>query len=77
MNSLPKLVFSATLAEPLAWNNAQLAKRAPVEEINAGAGAGPDGGQPLTEIAYLIEPSALRARHGLEAHRIPGRNTPR
>src|SRR5580704_7955715 len=27
MNRLPKLVFSATLAEPLAWNNAQLAKR--------------------------------------------------
>ena len=26
MNSLPKLVFSATLAEPLAWDNAQLAK---------------------------------------------------
>jgi dihydrofolate reductase len=35
MNSLPKLVFSATLAEPLAWNNAQLAKRGPVEEIRA------------------------------------------
>jgi hypothetical protein len=58
MNSLPKLVFSATLAEPLAWNNAQLAKRAPVVEINAGVGAGP-GGQPLTEIAYVIEASAL------------------
>jgi dihydrofolate reductase len=35
MNSLPKLVFSTTLAEPLAWNNAQLAKHEPVEEIRA------------------------------------------
>ncbi len=26
MNSLPKLVFSKTLQEPLAWNNAKLAK---------------------------------------------------
>jgi dihydrofolate reductase len=35
MNSLPKLVFSATLAEPLAWDNAQLAKHGAVEEIRA------------------------------------------
>jgi dihydrofolate reductase len=35
MNSLPKLVFSTTLAEPLAWDNAQLAKRGPVEEVSA------------------------------------------
>jgi dihydrofolate reductase len=35
MNNLPKLVFSATLAEPLVWNNAQLAKQEPVEEIRA------------------------------------------
>ena len=35
MNSHPKLVFSATLAEPLAWNNAQLAKNGPVEEVSA------------------------------------------
>lgn len=35
MNSLPKLVFSATLAEPLAWNNAQLAKHGPAEEVSA------------------------------------------
>ena len=35
MNSLPKLVFSTTLAEPLAWNNAQLAKSGPTEEIGA------------------------------------------
>ena len=35
MNSLPKLVFSTTLAGPLAWTNAQLARRGPVEEIRA------------------------------------------
>ena len=35
MNSLPKLVFSATLAEPLAWDNAQLAQHGPAEEIRA------------------------------------------
>jgi dihydrofolate reductase len=35
INRHPKLVFSATLAEPLAWNNAQLAKREMVEEIRA------------------------------------------
>jgi dihydrofolate reductase len=35
MNSLPKLVFSATLAGPLAWNNARLAKSGPVEEVSA------------------------------------------
>ena len=35
MNSLPKLVFSTTLAEPLAWNNAQLAKHEPVAAIRA------------------------------------------
>lgn len=33
MNSHPKVVFSATLAEPLAWNNAQLARRGLVEQI--------------------------------------------
>jgi dihydrofolate reductase len=35
MNSLPKLVFSTTLAGPLAWTNAQLAKRGPAEEVRA------------------------------------------
>jgi dihydrofolate reductase len=35
MNSLPKLVFSTTLAEPLAWSNARLAKNGPVEEVGA------------------------------------------
>ena len=35
MNSHPKLVFSTTLAEPLTWNNAQLAKQGPVAEIRA------------------------------------------
>ncbi|WP_214412474.1 dihydrofolate reductase family protein [Sphaerisporangium fuscum] len=33
MNSLPKLVFSSTLKEPLTWNNATLAKDGPAEEI--------------------------------------------
>ena len=35
MNSLPKLVFSTTLAEPLTWTNARLATRGPTEEIRA------------------------------------------
>jgi dihydrofolate reductase len=35
MNGLPKLVFSTTLTEPLAWNNAQLAKNGLAEEIGA------------------------------------------
>ena len=33
MNSLPKLVFSSTLKEPLSWNNAKLAKNPLIEEI--------------------------------------------
>lgn len=35
MNSWPKLVFSTTLAEPLAWNNAHLAKNDLAEEVSA------------------------------------------
>ena len=35
MNSWPKLVFSTTLAEPLAWHNAQLAKNDLAEEVGA------------------------------------------
>jgi dihydrofolate reductase len=35
MKALPKLVFSRTLAEPLAWNNARLATRDLAEEIVA------------------------------------------
>ncbi len=35
MNSLPKLVFSTTLAEPLSWSNARLATRGLAEEIGA------------------------------------------
>ena len=35
MNSHPKLIFSTTLTEPLTWNNAELAKLEPVEEIRA------------------------------------------
>ncbi len=35
MNALPKLVFSSTLAEPLAWKNTRLVKRAVVDEITA------------------------------------------
>lgn len=50
MNSLPKLVFSATLAEPLAWNNAQLAKHEPVEEIRALKG---QPGDPLRSIGSI------------------------
>jgi dihydrofolate reductase len=33
MNNLPKLVFSTTLTEPLAWNNARLAQHDLAEEI--------------------------------------------
>ena len=50
MNSLPKLVFSATLAEPLAWNNAQLAKKGPVEEVTALKGP---PGDPLRTIGSI------------------------
>lgn len=35
MNSLPKLVFSRTLAEPLGWANARVATRGLAEEITA------------------------------------------
>lgn len=35
MNSLPKLVFSNTLREPLAWNNARLAEGDLASEIQA------------------------------------------
>ena len=51
MNSHPKLVFSSTLAEPLAWNNAQLAKHGPVEEIRA-LKAQP--GDPLRSIGSIM-----------------------
>jgi dihydrofolate reductase len=50
MNSLPKLVFSTTLAEPLAWNNAHLAKREPVEEIRELKG---QTGDPLRSIGSI------------------------
>jgi dihydrofolate reductase len=50
MNSLPKLVFSATLAEPLAWNNAQLAKNGPAEEVSALKG---QPGDPLRTIGSI------------------------
>ncbi len=35
MNDLPKLVFSSTLKEPLAWKNARLAKASLAEEIGS------------------------------------------
>jgi dihydrofolate reductase len=35
INSLPKLVFSRTLTEPLAWSNARLATRELAEEIRS------------------------------------------
>jgi dihydrofolate reductase len=44
MNSLPKLVFSTTLAEPLAWENAQLAKRGSGPTPNANTADTSDGG---------------------------------
>jgi dihydrofolate reductase len=50
MNSLPKLVFSATLAEPLAWTNAQLGKTGPIEEIRALKG---QPGDPLRSIGSI------------------------
>ena len=50
MNSLPKLVFSATLAEPLAWNNAQLAKNGPAGEVSALKG---QPGDPLRTIGSI------------------------
>jgi dihydrofolate reductase len=50
MNSLPKLVFSTTLAGPLAWNNAQLAKNGPVEEVSALKG---QTGDPLRTIGSI------------------------
>ena len=50
MNSLPKLVFSTTLAEPLAWNNAQLAKQEPAAEIRALKG---QTGDPLRSIGSI------------------------
>ena len=50
MNSLPKLVFSATLAEPLAWNNAQLAKNGPAEEVRALKG---QPGDPLRTVGSI------------------------
>ena len=50
MNSLPKLVFSATLAGPLGWNNAELAKNGPVEEVSALKG---QPGDPLRTIGSI------------------------
>lgn len=35
MNALPKLVFSSTIVEPLAWKNTRLAKRTVADEIKA------------------------------------------
>ena len=50
MNGHPKLVFSATLTEPLTWNNAQLAKLEPVAEIRALKG---QPGDPLRSIGSI------------------------
>jgi dihydrofolate reductase len=50
MNSLPKLVFSSTLAEPLAWSNARLAKNGPAEEVSALKG---QPGDPLRTIGSI------------------------
>jgi dihydrofolate reductase len=35
MSALPKLVFSSTLKDPLAWKNTRLVKRAVADEIRA------------------------------------------
>ena len=90
MNSLPKLVFSATLAEPLAWDNAQLAKHEPVEEIRAlkgqrrpaaqhrqhHPGAPPDGSGPGRPAPPDRGPARARAgRPGAGLRRLP-RNQP-
>ena len=50
MNELPKVVFSGTLAEPLAWNNSRLAKGDLVEEVRS-LKAGTD--DPLRTIGSL------------------------
>jgi dihydrofolate reductase len=50
MNSLPKLVFSATLAKPLAWSNSQLAGHGAVEEIRA---LKAQSGDPLRSIGSI------------------------
>jgi len=50
MNALPKLVFSSTLKEPLAWNNTRLVKRPVVGEIKA---LKQERGDPLRSIGSI------------------------
>lgn len=50
MSELPKLVFSSTLREPLAWKNTRLLKSAVTDEINA---LKQEPGDPLRSIGSI------------------------
>lgn len=50
MNAVPKLVFSNTLEEPLAWANARLASRTLAEEITA---LKKEAGDPLRTVGSI------------------------
>ncbi len=50
MNALPKLVFSSTLAEPLAWKNTRIAKRTAADEIQA---LKQESGDPIRSIGSI------------------------
>ena len=56
MNELPKVVFSRTLGEPLAWNNSRLAKGDLVDEVRS---LKAEGGDPLRTIGSLSVIKAL------------------
>ena len=58
MNSLPKLVFSTTLAEPLSWSNTRLATRGLAEEIGA---LKQQPGDPLRSIGSITLVRAMMA----------------
>ena len=56
MNELPKVVFSRTLVEPLAWSNSRLAKADLVGEVRS---LKAEGGEPLRTIGSLSVVKAL------------------
>jgi dihydrofolate reductase len=56
MNGLPKVVFSETLSEPLAWNNSRLAKGDLVGEVRS---LKDEDGDPLRAIGSLSLVKAL------------------